>query len=181
MLSEEQGASVAFGKGATGVEGQAQGGAVGREPGLGRGVVFQAMAVAEFRIEHGAAMDVRVAKVGPGGGNAIELLRGDLVAEHVPAVIREPKRARAGLKIKAHGVANALGDDLIGAGVSIHAQQAGVGRLGVADIARGPHGDQKLAVSVELDVLPAVVLVRGQGVGDDLEGGGLGEGVLDAL
>ena len=38
---------------------------------------------------------------------------------------------------------------------------------------RGAHGDQKLALAVEFDVLPAMMLIRGQGVGDDLEARGV--------
>ena len=68
------------------VEGKAQGRAVSRQPGLGRSVIFQAMALSELWIEDGAAVDVGRAQRAPGAAKRFSSSGEFPSSEHVPAV-----------------------------------------------------------------------------------------------
>ena len=181
MLGNEQGVSVALRKLLAGVEGDAQGGAMGLQFQHWRLIFLWSGLIAELRVRHIGGMPERIAEMQAGAGGQVDLLGGDVVAQHVPAIVGEPEVAGFRVPVEADAVANALGVDFRCAAVRVHAQDGGEPRiLRKADVAGRPHRHIQLSVGAELDVLPAVVPVVRQAVRDQFVGSVRGQPPADA-
>ena len=55
-------------------------------------------------------------------GNDIEFIGGNVVAQHVPAVVAYPQVAGLGVPVHANNVANALRDNFVGSRLRLHSQ-----------------------------------------------------------
>ena len=112
------------------------------------------------------AVKVRVAEVLARLGEVVEFAGRAFVAQMVPAVVCEPQVAACRVPVKTDAVAHAARYDLpVLCMVDVKAQDAREGLVGLADIAGRAHGQVEHPVGTELEILPAVVALRGQGVG----------------
>ena len=136
MLGDEHCVHVVGTERVTGVEIHADRRRVGLNLDLGRDVVRRVVVLSVFGVADGGTVDVRETVVGAGFGDAVDLLRRDVVAHHVAPVVREPQLIGLGVPCHADGIANAVGVHGGLARTGIHAQDAGEAfiRL-VADIA----------------------------------------------
>lgn len=96
--------------------------------------------------------------------DAVELVVGHVLAQHVAPVVGEPQLVRARLPVEADGIADAVGDIFQAAAVGVHAGELGVGLALVAQVAGRADRHVELAVRAERDELAAVPCRGGQAV-----------------
>ncbi|MCY1408830.1 hypothetical protein D9M71_241600 [compost metagenome] len=157
MLGDEQVVAVFGRELLAGVEAHAEGGDMRAELGHRRregGAGFRG----EFRVGDVPGMAVRIAEVLAVARYPVQLVVGQVVAEHVAAVVGEPEFLRLRMPGKTDRVAHPVGHHLAAAAIDVHALQIGVARaFGTADVARRADRHIELAVRAEGDELPAVV------------------------
>ena len=144
VLSDEQGAVVAARELVTAVEGGTEGSCMCAELPDRQFEVRGGMTVAELRIDHVAAVDVRIAVMGNLGATRVEDVQFAgrcVIAKPVAAVIREPQAPISRFEVEADSVSHAACGDVVGAGGRIHAQDCHVRVCRLANVARSTHGD----------------------------------------
>ena len=162
------------------IEGHAQRRGVWAQQRGGLGVVGAALAPAEFRIEDVALVAVRIAEVLVGLGHHVELVVGQVLGEPVAPVVGEPEVAGLRIEVEAHRVAHAARDGLDAAAVEVHAEDARMRVVGLAEVAGRADRVVELLVA-DAQVAPAVVLAAGQLVVEHHRLAGVVELVLDAV
>ena len=112
-------------------------------------------------------MAVREAELLASLGGVVQLVAGQVVAQHVAAVVGEPERLVERAPVEADGVAHAARHHLRLAAIGLHAQDLAVGRARHADVARRADADIQQPVRAEADELRAVVRLARQAIGDE--------------
>src|SRR5438445_9669759 len=113
-------------------------------------------------------MAIGVAEVQLGLGRVVQLVGGQIVAQHVAAVVGEPQFLGARIPVESHRVSNAARERFVARAASLEPRDGRVARgIRIADVARRADGDVEPAVRAEPNELPAVVRFAGIAVGDD--------------
>ena len=168
MLGDEDVVAVLRGELIAGIKAHAERRDVGAQLRSGRRE-FRARALApEFRVGGVALMAIGIAEVHLGFGRVVQLVGGQLVAQHVAAVVGEPQFPGARIPVESHRVANAAREHLVPRPVALDAGDERVARgIRIADVARRADRHVQPAVRAEADELPAVVSFSGIAIGDD--------------
>ena len=118
---------------------------------------------AEFRVGYRTAVAIRIAEMHAGFRRMVQLVRRQIIPQHVAAVVGEPEFLGDGMPIEADGVADAARKYFRLRAVDFHAQDIGVTvRVRFADIAWRADRHIQPAVRADCNKLPAVLRLLGQ-------------------
>ena len=150
---------------ATGVKPQAQGGRVGGQfPCRWMKFSFRCL-VAEYGVGDIFSVKEGEPEMPACRRGVVQLVRGKIVPQPVPAVVGEPQFAGLRVPVKPHGISHALGEHLEARAVRIHAHDGGKAAILLpADIAGSPHGNIEFFIGTETDKFPPVMAMGGKAV-----------------
>ena len=128
----------------------------------------------EFGIRDARTMTEGKPVMLPGDWSIIQFIGRQILSHPVPAIIREPEIAGAGIPVKSHRVSDPPGIYLEVTPVRVHAKDRGIpGISSFADVAGCTHRHIQSAVRAKGDEFPAMVLVCREIVSHNFGRGGI--------